>query len=146
MTASEYTDDGTAGDGATGDRRPAPAERSDDEAPWHRRRWTTIVLEEYGGGWRATQTGVAAEGHGDTAADAAAAYCRRIAETGDRRDRADADGADADGDGSAAEADATKGDATEGDATERDATGGDAPGRDPSGRDASSNGRGGRDG
>lgn len=43
------------------------------------------MLEEYGGGWRATQTGVAAEGHGDTAADAAATYCRRIAETGDRR-------------------------------------------------------------
>ncbi|QLH83465.1 hypothetical protein [Halosimplex pelagicum] len=86
MTASEYADDGTAGDGAAGDRRPAPTEGSDDEdAPWHRRRWTTIVLEECGGGWRATQTGVAAEGHGDTAADAAAAYCRRIAETGDRR-------------------------------------------------------------
>jgi hypothetical protein len=137
MTTSERTDERPVGDG-----QAQPAAGPDDEAaPWHRRRWTTIVLEEYGGGWRATQTGVAAEGHGDTAADAAAAYCRRIAETGDRRDRADADGADADGDGSAAEADATEGDATEGDATGRD-----APGRDPSGRDASSNGRGGRDG
>ncbi|QLH78566.1 hypothetical protein HZS55_15270 [Halosimplex rubrum] len=86
MTASEYADDGRAGDGTAGDRRPSPTEGSDDEdAPWHRRRWTTIVLEECGGGWRATQTGVAAEGHGDTAADAAAAYCRRIAETAERR-------------------------------------------------------------
>jgi hypothetical protein len=127
MTTSERTDERPVGDG-----QAQPAAGPDDEAaPWHRRRWTTIVLEEYGGGWRATQTGVAAEGHGDTAADAAAAYCRRIAETGDRRDRADADG-----DGSIPGRDATEGDATEGD----------APGRDPSGRDASSNGRGGRDG
>jgi len=102
MTASEYADDSTAGDGSVGDRRPVPAEGSDDgDPPWHGRRWTTIVLEEYGGGWRATQTGVAAEGHGDTAADAAAAYCRRIAETGDRRsadasdERAEDDTADA---------------------------------------------------
>ncbi|WP_436931283.1 hypothetical protein [Halosimplex halobium] len=83
MTASEY-----ANDGRTGDRQARPTEgRDDEEAPWHRRRWTTIVLEECGGGWRATQTGVAAEGHGETAADAAAAYCRRIAGTGDRRGR-----------------------------------------------------------
>ncbi|WP_135363343.1 hypothetical protein [Halosimplex halophilum] len=80
MTASEY-----ASDGRTGDRRAQTERADDEEVPWHRRRWTTIVLEECGGGWRATQTGVAAEGHGDTAADAAAAYCRRIAGTGDRR-------------------------------------------------------------
>ena len=85
MTTSER-----ASDDAAGDRRAASrpgSESSDRTAPWHRRRWTTIVLEEYGGGWRATQTGVAAEGHGDTAAAAAAAYCLRIAETGDRRRR-----------------------------------------------------------
>lgn len=52
-------------------------------ASWRGRRWTTIVLEERGDGWRATQTGVAAVGYGATAADAAAAYCRRIAETGE---------------------------------------------------------------
>lgn len=85
MTTSEHARDDPSDESAGDRREPAPG--SDDEgAPWHRRRWTTIVLEEYGGGWRATQTGVAAEGHGDTAADAAAAYCRRIAETGDRRD------------------------------------------------------------
>ncbi|MFC7138382.1 hypothetical protein ACFQMA_00845 [Halosimplex aquaticum] len=54
------------------------------EASRGRRRWATIVLEECGDGWRATQAGVAAEGRGETAADAAAAYCQRIAETGDR--------------------------------------------------------------
>jgi hypothetical protein len=96
MTASEYADDCAAGDGAASDCRPAPAYRADEkDAPWHRRRWTTIVLEECGGGgWRATQTGVAAEGHGDTAADAAAAYCRRIAETGDRPTGGEGDGAE----------------------------------------------------
>jgi len=46
-----------------------------------RKRWTTIVLEEQAdGGWLATQTGVSVEGHGTTAADAAAEYCRRVAE------------------------------------------------------------------
>jgi len=50
----------------------------------HRKHWTTIVLEERpGGGWRATQTGIGVEGHGETAADAAAAYCRRISGTAD---------------------------------------------------------------
>jgi hypothetical protein len=80
MTASEH-----ASDGPTGGNRSGSADGADEDPPWHRRRWTTIVLEERGGGWRATQTGVTAEGHGDTAADAAAAYCRRIAETGERR-------------------------------------------------------------
>ncbi|WP_436924709.1 hypothetical protein [Halosimplex amylolyticum] len=76
---SEYAIDGSEPDrGGSG-----PEESDGDESP-RRRRWTTIVLEEHPGGWRATQTGVAAEGHGETAADAAAAYCRRIAETGDR--------------------------------------------------------------
>ncbi|WP_436911630.1 hypothetical protein [Halosimplex marinum] len=103
MTTSERADGRPAGDG-----RAEPAVEPDDEAaPWHRRRWTTIVLEEYGDGWRATQTGVAAEGHGDTAADAAAAYCRRIAETGE----------------------------TEGDATGRDASGPDGPPNGRGGRD-----------
>lgn len=46
---------------------------------WQRRGWTTIVLEEHEDGrWRATQEGVACEGVGETAALAAAAYCRRV--------------------------------------------------------------------
>lgn len=94
MRASEYATEDSAGD-----RRGSAAEGSNDEGvPWHRRRWTTIVLEEYAGGWRATQTGVAAEGHGDTAADAAAAYCRRIARTGEER-VGDRSGAPAEGSG-----------------------------------------------
>jgi hypothetical protein len=81
MRAGEYATEGPAGD-----RRDPESEGSSDETvPWYRRHWTTIVLEECAGGWRATQTGVAAEGHGDTAADAAAAYCRRIARTGEER-------------------------------------------------------------
>jgi hypothetical protein len=48
-----------------------------------RNHWTTIVLEERGDeGWVATQTGVDVEGRGDTAAEAAARYCRVIAEGG----------------------------------------------------------------
>ena len=55
-----------------------------DRSGHHRRHWTTIVLEERtGGGWRATQTGISVEGVGETAADAAAAYCRKISGTGD---------------------------------------------------------------
>lgn len=46
--------------------------------------WTTIVLEELDDGrWMATQGGVSVQGHGETAADAAAEYCRKISETGD---------------------------------------------------------------
>lgn len=45
----------------------------------HGKYWTTIVLAEQADGqWRATQRDVAVEGHGETAADAAADYCRRI--------------------------------------------------------------------
>ncbi|WP_415381671.1 hypothetical protein [Halosimplex sp. TS25] len=77
---SEYAADDSPSGGVVSESEEPDAEVS----PGRRRRWTTIVLEEDGDGWRATQTGVAAEGHGATAADAAAAYCRRIAETGDR--------------------------------------------------------------
>lgn len=45
---------------------------------WRTRGWTTIVLEERGEEWRATQRGVDLEGRGETAASAAAAYCRRV--------------------------------------------------------------------
>jgi hypothetical protein len=46
--------------------------------------WTTIVLDELDDGrWLATQGGVSVQGHGETAADAAADYCRKISETGD---------------------------------------------------------------
>lgn len=46
-----------------------------------RKRWTTIVLEERDDGeWLATQTGVSVEARGTTAADAAAEYCRQVAE------------------------------------------------------------------
>ena len=57
--------------------------RSDDWTT-NRRHWTTVVLEEQADGrWLATQTGVAVEGYGDTAAEAAARYCRQISEPGD---------------------------------------------------------------
>ncbi|MGB9932880.1 hypothetical protein [Haloarcula amylolytica] len=50
----------------------------------HREHWTTIILEQReGGDWLATQDGVAVEGHGETAADAAADYCQQIAEADD---------------------------------------------------------------
>lgn len=77
---SEY-----ASERSVDDRGVSESVESDRTEPRRRRRhWTTIVLESYGEGWRATQTGVDVEGHGATAADAAAAYCRRIAETGER--------------------------------------------------------------
>jgi len=45
----------------------------------HRKHWTTIVLEERDDGeWLATQGGVPVEGHGETAAAAAAEYCRKV--------------------------------------------------------------------
>jgi hypothetical protein len=45
-----------------------------------RTRLTVLELEELPSGeWRATQTGVNREGRGETAAAAAAAYCRRVA-------------------------------------------------------------------
>lgn len=48
-------------------------------AEWRTRGWTTILLEERDdGGWRATQGGVSVEGRGETAALAAAEYCRRV--------------------------------------------------------------------
>lgn len=47
----------------------------------HQEHWTTISLEERDDGdWLATQAGVPVEGHGETAADAAAEYCRLISE------------------------------------------------------------------
>ena len=56
----------------------------DHELHTYGKRWTTIVLEEQDDGrWLATQGGVAVEGHGETAADAAAEYCQKISETGD---------------------------------------------------------------
>lgn len=41
---------------------------------------TTVVLEERNGEWLATQGGIPVEGRGETAAAAAAAYCRKIDE------------------------------------------------------------------
>lgn len=41
---------------------------------------TTVVLEERGDEWLATQGGIPVEGRGETAAAAAAAYCRKIEE------------------------------------------------------------------
>ncbi|WP_459193862.1 hypothetical protein [Halosimplex sp. J119] len=81
MTANEYDDDPAASVGAS--VRDGP-DGVDDGSLCRRRRWTTIVLEECSGGWRATQTGVVAEGYGSTAADAAVAYCQRIAGTDGR--------------------------------------------------------------
>ena len=75
----------SAGVSTANDRGVSESTKPDDVVPRrHWRHWTTIVLESYGEGWRATRTGVDVEGHGVTAADAAAAYCRRIAETGKR--------------------------------------------------------------
>lgn len=59
-------------------------ERSGPSADYERRSWkhertTTIVLEGRADGtWHATQRGVDVHGYGDTAAAAAAAYCRRV--------------------------------------------------------------------
>lgn len=78
-----------ASDSSNPERGEQPREGPGDESSdaWYRRQWTTIVLEADDGGWRATQTGVDVEGRGETAADAAADYCRRVAETGDRNRR-----------------------------------------------------------
>jgi hypothetical protein len=47
-----------------------------------RRHMTTLLLEERGDDeWVVTQGGVDVEGHGSTAAEAAANYCRQIDET-----------------------------------------------------------------
>jgi len=73
-----------------GKRREGP---SDEHCgAWYRRQWTTIVLEADDSGWRATQTGVDVEGRGETAADAAADYCRLVAETGARDQQGDRSG------------------------------------------------------
>jgi len=58
-----------------------PAIEHDDEhrtATGARRHMTTVVLEEREGEWLATQGGIPVEGRGETAAAAAAAYCRKI--------------------------------------------------------------------
>lgn len=48
-------------------------------ASWKHERTTTIVLEELAdGSWHATQRDVGVHGYGDTAAAAAAEYCRRV--------------------------------------------------------------------
>jgi len=50
-----------------------------DDAGETRRHFTTVVLEEQSDGqWLATQRGVDVEGHGETAAEAATEYCRRV--------------------------------------------------------------------
>lgn len=76
------TDDAARREGATGDSGGTPETQLDRAAErverWRTREWTTIVLEERGDEWRATQHGVDLEGQGETAASAAAAYCRRV--------------------------------------------------------------------
>lgn len=68
---------GTETDRVTATNSTAEYERQ--VAEWYRRRTTTIVLEETDDGdWHATQRGVDVHGYGETAAAAAAAYCRRI--------------------------------------------------------------------
>lgn len=61
-------------------RSTRPRDEYDQQvADWQRERTTTIVLEENTDGtWHATQRGVDVHGYGETAAAAAAAYCRRI--------------------------------------------------------------------
>jgi len=85
-----HTDDATAstGDGQhEGDNLTGPVDDesgADDEyerraATWKHERTTTIVLERLSdGSWHATQRDVAVHGRGETAAAAAAAYCRRV--------------------------------------------------------------------
>lgn len=75
---------GGAASGTARDRLDRASERV---ATWRTRGWTTIVLEEGPDGtWRATQEGVATVGHGETAADAAAAYCSRVGDGGSAMD------------------------------------------------------------
>ena len=46
---------------------------------WRNARMTTVILDkEDDGEWYATQRGVDLVGHGETAADAAATYCRLV--------------------------------------------------------------------
>jgi|GEM_PF-1444973 len=67
------------------DRRDELADEPTHEpshAPHRRTHWTTIVLEECSdGSWRATQRGVPVEGRAETAAAAAATYCRNVEST-----------------------------------------------------------------
>lgn len=67
------------GDDATETDAERVARAADAVERWQTRGWTTVVLEQRDDGeWRATQAGVDCEGRGETAASAAAAYCRRI--------------------------------------------------------------------
>lgn len=48
---------------------------------WRNARMTTVILDkEEDGDWYATQRGVDLVGHGETAAEAAARYCRLVDE------------------------------------------------------------------
>ena len=59
--------------GTSAERAAATVER------WRTRGRTTIVLERVGDDeWRASQEGVDVEGRGESAALAAADYCRRV--------------------------------------------------------------------
>ncbi|WP_123537858.1 hypothetical protein [Halosimplex salinum] len=50
-----------------------------DSTDYTRRHMTTLLLEERGDdAWVVTQGGVNVEGHGQTAAQAAADYCQRV--------------------------------------------------------------------
>jgi len=49
-----------------------------------RTRWTVLEVQRLSTGeWRVTQEGAQSEGRGESAAEAAAAYCRRVAERAD---------------------------------------------------------------
>ncbi|WP_123536876.1 hypothetical protein [Halosimplex salinum] len=55
-----------------------------DSTDHTRRHMTTLLIEERGDGhWIVTQGGVDLEGHGTTAAEAAADYCRQIDAAGE---------------------------------------------------------------
>jgi len=67
------------------------ADRMDESDPgaseetarrWRNARMTTLLLDKREeGAWLATQRGAEIVGHGETAAEAAAEYCRLVAET-----------------------------------------------------------------
>lgn len=80
----------------------AATDRADDAGRWRSRGLTTIVFAERDDGtWRATQRGVDVVGYGATAADAAAAYCRRMRSGEDAGCAGASDGRGLAGDGSA---------------------------------------------
>lgn len=63
------------------DMAPTNGSERDESTTGRRQHLTTVVLEERAPDeWLATQGGIPVEGRGETAAEAAARYCRKIDE------------------------------------------------------------------